>query len=179
MSPASWRNLLRIRDLAWRTAFSVSPSSSATRAAGRPSRANRWNADHVDGWKSDCTIESSFRTTYSSCSRSNSPASSLSGSRHPVEESVGQVQPDGRPPHSLLDVVPGPVRGHLPQPCAERPLATPIEPGQLADHDDEHLLGQVDGLVAQAGHAAEPSHGSMAGKCLAAGPSRTRPAGPP
>src|SRR5262249_20870254 len=62
-SRASSLKRLKTRDLARMTAFSERPSSSATRAAGAPSMANRRNAIQVVGLKSLWTTASSFWAT--------------------------------------------------------------------------------------------------------------------
>ena len=75
----------------------------------------------------------------------------------PFEEPVGRVEPDGGPAVTLPAIVPDLVHRHLPEPGPERSLALPVEPGDLAEHDDEDLLGQVGGLVSEAGNATEPA----------------------
>ena len=148
-SPASRRSRRITRDLARSTAFSGIPSSAATCAAGRPSSASRQNAAQVVAPKSPLTAAKRFCTTCSSCSRSHSRASVAFGIAHLVQESRGAIHLHYGEPAALLAKVLGLIRRDRPQPGPERTFPPPFKPGELADHDDEHLLGQVVGLGGQ------------------------------
>ncbi len=94
--------------LARRTAFSVIPSSSATRAAGMPSRANRWNAFQVVGLKSDLHGRQDLLNHVLVVLAVPLAGQVAIGIGHLVEKPVRQIQPDRGPPVALLAEVPGP-----------------------------------------------------------------------
>src|SRR5262249_20342461 len=48
------------------------------------------------------------------------------------------------------------VHGDLSQPGTKRSLPLPLEPGDFSNQDDEDLLRQVLGLIAETGDTAEP-----------------------
>ncbi len=49
------------------------------------------------------------------------------------------------------------VGGHVAQPAAERAGPSPLKPGQFADEDGHDVLGDILGLVTEAGVAKQPA----------------------
>ncbi len=75
----------------------------------------------------------------------------------PFEKPIGRIAPDGGPAMTLPTIVTDLVHRHLPKPSPERPLPLPVKPGDLTEHDDENLLGQVGALIPEPGNATEPA----------------------
>src|SRR6185312_2905964 len=68
-----------------------------------------------------------------------------------------RIEADDRSAMALLVIGTNSVNGDLTQPGPEGALTLPVEPGDLPEHDDQDVLDQVGGLVAQARDAAEPA----------------------
>ena len=54
-------------------------------------------------------------------------------------------------------MVPQHVHGDLPYPRPERSFPPPLEPGDIADHDKENLLGEVGGFITEPRDTSEPA----------------------
>jgi hypothetical protein len=70
---------------------------------------------------------------------------------------MGQIQRQGWAAPALPTISTNPVDGHPPEPGPERALAAAVKLSNLADNDDEHLLGDVGGFVFQAWDTPEPA----------------------